>query len=136
MNSSTHEGRRPAPATPLLPLVGALSLLAPASALAAGDPAKGEATFKAQCAMCHAVTPGTNRVGPSLSGVAGRTSASAPRFAYSPAMKKAALTWDARTLDTFLTRPAKLVPGTRMTFAGQPNPATRQNLVAYLFSLK
>lgn len=130
MSFITSIGRRLAPATLVV------ALLAPASAWAAGDAAKGQATFKAQCAMCHATTPGANRVGPSLSGVAGRSSGSAPKFTYSPAMKKAKLTWDARTLDTFLTRPAKLVPGTRMTFAGQANPAIRQNLIAYLFTLK
>ncbi len=42
-----------------------------------GDPAAGEKVFH-QCAACHSIEPGQNRVGPSLYGVVGRKSGSAP----------------------------------------------------------
>src|SRR5271154_679928 len=79
-----------------------------------GDVQAGEAVFKKTCAVCHTTDAGKNKIGPSLSGVVGRHSASAPDFAYSDAMKKADKTWDAATLDTYLTNPRGLVPGTKM----------------------
>lgn len=113
----------------------AIAMLAAGPALAqAGDPAKGKAVF-ARCMACHSVEPGQNRLGPSLSGIIGRTSGMAPGFAYSPAMKNAKIRWDAKALDAFLTKPAAKVPGTKMVFVGLPNPADRANLIAYLSSI-
>ena len=43
-----------------------------AAALAEGDPAAGEKTFK-KCKACHVVDSDKHRVGPSLKGVFGRT---------------------------------------------------------------
>ena len=48
---------------------------------AAGDPAKGEKIFKAQCTVCHSMT--AHGTGPKLGGVFGRDAASADGFAYS-----------------------------------------------------
>lgn len=48
---------------------------------AAGDPAKGEKVFKAQCAVCHALA--AHGTGPKLGGVVGRDVASTDGFAYS-----------------------------------------------------
>ncbi len=45
----------------------------------------------------------------------GRTSGSVDGFRYSPAMQSSGITWDAVQLDAFLTNPAGLVKGTRMT---------------------
>ena len=102
-------------------------------AVAAG-PAK-PAAF-GQCAACHSVEPGMNGVGPSLVGVAGRKAGSVPGFAYSDANKASGLTWDEKTLDTYLTNPMKMVPGTKMTFAGLPDPAQRKAVIDYLKTLK
>ena len=49
-----------------------------------------------------------------------------------PAMQKAKIRWDAKSLDGFLAKPSAAVPGSRMVFAGLPNPADRANLLAYL----
>jgi cytochrome c len=81
--------------------------------------------------MCHSVEPGVKRMGPSLSGLFGRKAGTAD-FAYSPAMKAAKLTWNAKTLDAYVTKPAALVPGTTMMFPGLSNPVDRTNLIAYL----
>jgi cytochrome c len=51
----------------------------------AQDGAHGKSVFKA-CAACHA-TDHTNRVGPGLEGIVGRTAGTAPGFRYSNAMK-------------------------------------------------
>jgi cytochrome c len=101
-----------------------------------GDVQAGEAVFKKTCAVCHATDAGKNKIGPSLSGVVGRHSAGASDFAYSDAMKKADKTWDAATLDTYLTNPRGLVPGTKMIFVGLKSDQDRQNVIAYLAAQK
>lgn len=101
---------------------------APAKAYAA----KGKLIFM-RCAACHNVKPGeSNKVGPNLSGVVGRKAGAAKGFNYSAAMKSAKLTWDDATLDKWLTRPASVVPGTSMVFAGLSKPEDRKAVIAYL----
>ena len=111
----------------LLPVLATAAT--PASAQA-GDATKGKAVF-ARCAICHSVEPGVKKMGPTLSGVFGRK-AGTTDFAYSPAMKAAKLTWNAKTLDSYVTKPAALVPQTKMMFPGIANPVDRSNLIAYL----
>ena len=89
----------------------------------------------AQCAMCHSVKPGETRIGPSLAGVFGTKAGAIPGYPFSPAMKTSGLTWDEATLDRFLTAPMKVVPGTRMTFAGIADTGKRQAVIAYLKTL-
>ena len=115
---------------------GMAVLLATAPALAAGDPAAGEALFKQKCAICHSPVQGTNKIGPSLYGVVGRKAGSLPGYSYSDAMKNANRTWDATTLSDYLTNPRQKIPGVKMIFAGLPNETDRQNVIAYLSSLK
>ncbi|ATC63631.1 hypothetical protein CMV30_06525 [Nibricoccus aquaticus] len=117
----------------LAPLLLALVLPAAASA-ADGNPAKGRRTFAAQCAACHATTADNRITGPALLGVAGRTAGTLDGFAFSDAMKKSALTWDAPTLDKYLAAPTTVVPGTTMALA-VPNAATRADLIAFLNTL-
>ncbi|MBW8753379.1 MAG: c-type cytochrome [Sphingomonadales bacterium] len=106
-----------------------------ATSAAAATPAapldKPPAAF-AQCMSCHTVEAGKNMIGPSLHGVVGRKAASLPGYAYSAALKASGLTWDEATLDTWLTAPAKLVPGTKMAFFGLPDAAKRKELIDYL----
>lgn len=116
-------------------LLSGLLLATSAPALAAGNPAKGKAVF-ARCAMCHTTQPGVNRVGPSLAGVVGRKAGTAKGYAFSPAMKKYAKVWNAATLGAYLAAPTRTVPGTKMAFAGVPNPAERADLIAYLQSAR
>lgn len=115
---------------------GMAVLFATAPALAAGDPAAGEALFKQKCAICHSPVQGTNKIGPSLYGVVGRKAGSLAGYSYSDAMKNANRTWDATTLSDYLTNPREKIPGVKMIFAGLPNETDRQNVIAYLSSLK
>lgn len=106
-----------------------------APAFAAGDVEAGKVVFK-KCAVCHAVEAGKNKIGPSLWGVVGRKSASVEGFSYSTAMKAAAKTWDDPTLHTYLEGPAKMVPGTKMAFPGLKDEKDRDDVIAYLATLK
>ena len=90
----------------------------------------------AACTACHSFEAGKNGFGPSLFAVGGRKSASLPGYVYSDALKASGLTWDAETLDRWLSGPQKLVPGTRMPYAGIPDPKRRAEVVAWLMTLK
>lgn len=106
------------------------------AALAAGDAAKGEAVFN-RCAMCHTATKGGgNGLGPNLFGVAGRKAASLPGFPYSPALRNSKIVWTDDMLRKWVQNPAKVVPGTRMVFAGLTRPQDVEDLVAYLKTRK
>jgi cytochrome c len=108
-----------------------------AQAAAAGDAKNGALVFMDNCAVCHTNEKGApNKIGPNLFGVVGRKSATAPGFMYSPAMMKAALTWDAATLQQFLAGPQKKVPGTKMGFPGFSDPQDESDAIAYLATLK
>jgi cytochrome c len=102
--------------------------------LAAGDPAAGQKVF-AECAGCHATAPGVNKIGPSLAGVVGRKSGTVAGYNYSSAMQNLNVTWNDDTLDKFLANPAGFAHGTKM-FISVPNSSDRQNVIAYLGTLK
>jgi cytochrome c len=116
-------------------VIAGVLLAGSASAALAADPAAGEKIFKAQCGICHAVVAGQNRIGPTLFGVVGRPSGSVPGFNYTADHKKLGVTWDAATLDKYLTNPRAMVPDTSMVYAGLKNDAERADLVAYLGTL-
>jgi cytochrome c len=88
-----------------------------------------------QCIACHA-SNASNGVGPGLHGIVGRASASTPGFRYSPAMKRAKLTWDDKTLDAYLQNPQTVVPGNLMPFSGVEDSKQRADLIAYLKTFK
>ncbi|GGF01710.1 cytochrome C protein [Aliidongia dinghuensis] len=105
------------------------------TARADGDATAGQVIFK-KCALCHSPDTGVNKIGPSLHGIVGRHSASIANFNYSPAMKAFDKTWDAAQLDTYLTDPKSVVPGTKMIFPGLKEEKDRQDVIAYLSTLK
>jgi cytochrome c len=114
--------------------IAALSLGSSAG-LAAGDQAAGQQLFTTHCSPCHATEPGVNKIGPSLTGVVGRKSGSEPGYNYSPALKAANITWDEKTLDKWLQNPTGDVHGAKM-FITVPNAGDRENVIAYLETLK
>jgi len=113
-----------------------IKILATSStAWAAGDPAAGEKVFAARCAVCHATALGENKIGPSLAGIVGSKSGTVPGFNFSAGMKNADITWDDAELDKFLANPTGDVHGTKM-FVNLPSESDRQNVIAYLETLK
>jgi cytochrome c len=115
--------------------LAASTVFAMSSLAQAADVEAGKTIFN-RCKACHSDKAGENKIGPSLYGVVGRPSASIAGFKYSEAMTNAKLTWDAATLDKWLTKPAELVKGTKMAFPGLANQADRDNVIAYLSTLK
>ena len=118
----------------LLSAVAAITLGSSAG-FAAGDRATGQQFFATHCTPCHSTDAGVNKVGPSLAGVIGRKSGSAPGYNYSAALKAANITWDDKTLDQWLQNPTGDVHGAKM-FITVPNAGDRQNVIAYLETLK
>jgi cytochrome c len=116
-------------------MIGCSLLLAVAgSALAQGDVTSGEKIFK-RCATCHVANAPTNRVGPSLHGVFGRTAGSVEGFKYSEAMVQhgqAGLVWTPETVDQYLTDPKAFIPKNKMAFPGLKTPEERADVIAYL----
>jgi nitrite reductase (NO-forming) len=96
-----------------------------------GDVAAGKLVFR-KCQACHSLEPGKNGLGPSLAGIVGKKSGSAPSFNYSPAMKGSNLTWNGATLNTYLSDPQKSVPGNKMPFPGLKTENERNAVIAYL----
>ena len=130
-----------------------IAVLFPVAALAQeGDAAAGKIVFT-KCGICHVAETDTNKVGPSLNGVFGRTAGTHPNFSYSPAMQAAGsgelaaarwldaedatmghgyLVWDETTLRDYLHDPKAKVKGTKMTFVGLKDDTQITNLFAYL----
>jgi cytochrome c len=112
------------------------ALLLAAGPAFAADAGNGKTVFM-RCAICHnADKGGPNGLGPNLFGVVGRKAASLPNYMYSGALKSAGITWTADKLKAWVGGPQKLVPGTKMAFAGISNPKQVDDLVAYLATLK
>lgn len=111
-----------------------IELAAPNPTPAASTPAPGDAEAGAKiytrCEACHALA--YDRTGPRHCGLIGRKAGSEPGFAYSDAMKRSGIVWNAQTLDRFLADPMKAVPGTTMGYAGVKDPKERADLIAFL----
>jgi cytochrome c len=98
----------------------------------AADPPSGQDIFERRCSGCHAID--RDRTGPQLRGVYGKAAASSPTFPYSDALKKAHLTWDAATLDKWLTDPEIFLPGNDMATRVE-KAAERAAIIDYLKKL-
>lgn len=96
-----------------------------------GNAANGKTVF-VQCQACHSIEAGKNMIGPSLAGVVGRAAGTVAGFAYSDANKNSGITWSKEKLFQYLEKPARVVPGTKMSFVGLPKPQDRADVIAYL----
>jgi nitrite reductase (NO-forming) len=110
----------PAPASQTGPIAGATQ-----APIAGGDPAAGKLVFR-KCQVCHSLEPGKEVLGPSLAGIIGRKSGAEPNYAYSPAMKDANLTWDAKTLNGLSRRSPEDCSRKQDAISGTQNPTGPQ----------
>jgi cytochrome c len=124
-------------------LATALAFVAPVgfgagAARADGDPVKGQAAFERQCAICHTVDKdGANRYGPNLFGIMGRKAGTVAGFAYSNAFRtRANWEWTEDGIGGWIMFPSTMVPGTAMGAFQGIAERDRDDLVAYLATLK
>ena len=87
-----------------------------------------------QCTSCHgfAAWDRSSALGPNLHKIVGRRVAARDDFQYSAALSEMGGKWTRARLDEFLANPQAAVPGTQMVFAGIPDKAQRDRLIAYL----
>ena len=129
-----------------------LGITTPPATLAADDSARARETATAEapdprlvargkrlyvfCQACHATEEVKgSKIGPNLAGILNRPAASLEDSLYSDALKQQDFVWDEEKLDTWLLRPATLVPGTSMAFVGLPQEENRAAIIAYLKTL-
>jgi cytochrome c len=98
----------------------------------APSPSRGKETFEKRCSGCHSLD--RDKEGPRLRGVYGRVSGSVSSFNYSTVLKSAHITWDAESLDKWLTDPDKVVPDTDMALHVD-KADERRDIIAYLKEL-
>ncbi len=96
-----------------------------------GDAAAGKLVF-AQCRTCHVTDEGVNRTGPSLHNIVGREAGSVEGFNYSPANANSGITWTEEKMFQYLEDPQRVIPKTKMIFAGLPEAQKRADIIAYL----
>jgi cytochrome c len=116
---------------PAIFLIAAISAVAPARA--DGNAKAGQVLFQERCVACHAAQP-TRKPAPLLEGVYGRRAGTAPNYTYSAALRNASVTWDAQTLDKWLTDPPAFIPGVNMQ-AQVSAAQDSHNVIAYLKSI-
>ncbi|MBF0272081.1 MAG: c-type cytochrome [Magnetococcales bacterium] len=112
----------------LVASLGIVALMAANSASA--DVAKGEAVFKKNCAVCHSNKPGEKKIGPNLSGLAGRAAGTQEGFKYSDGFT--GVSWDAANLNKFIENPKAMFAKTKMTFPGLKDATERADLFEFL----
>ena len=75
---------------------------------------------------------GANGTGPALYGVVGNPAGSHAGFNYSSAMSSVGYNWSFEELDSFLTKPAAHISGTKMAFIGLKKEEDRAAVIEYL----
>lgn len=101
-----------------------------------GDAAAGATAYNARCRACHGLAGIGTMIGPDLRGVYGAKAGDSTYAKHSAALKASGLTWTEASLDTWLSGPAKMVPGSTMILAPMPPPDVRKNIIAYVATLK
>jgi cytochrome c len=93
----------------------------------------GEGLFEKRCSGCHSLDH--DKEGPRLAGVYGRAAGSVASFNYSDALKSSHITWDAASLDKWLSGPDKFVPESDMAFHVE-SASERSAIIAYLKGIR
>ena len=91
--------------------------------------ARGEQLYQV-CKGCHDLKE--HKQGPAHCWLVGRPAGKMPGYVYSQVVQDSGLTWDEKTLDSFLKSPLSFLPGTKMGFVGYQNEGERKAVIAYL----
>ena len=130
---NTDQAAAPATAAPTAEQVKALQATLPTPYNTA-DLDNGQAKF-ALCSSCHTLSQGGPMMtGPNLYAILGEKAGVRAGFKFSDGMAAAGFTWDAAHLDTWITDPKAMIPGTKMSFAGLKDPKDRTDVIAYLMT--
>ena len=131
--SAAAEDSEEEPAPSATPTATTAAAPAALTQVAAATPPQ---VYMQRCAVCHTWEKGgAARLGPNLYGVYGEKMGEGS-FAFSQAVKNAALPMDDATLHAWLENPRKLIPGNRMSFPGLRDEAQRQEIIDFLKALK
>jgi len=99
---------------------------------ATADLDNGAAKF-ALCASCHTLSQGGPAMtGPNLWHILGEKAGVREGYTFSDPMKAAGFSWDAAHMDTWITDPKAMIPGTKMTFPGVKEAKDRTDVIAYV----
>ena len=96
-----------------------------------GSAGHGKVLFEKRCTGCHSLDQ--NKEGPHLRDVYGRKAGTAADFQYSDAVKAAQITWDAATLDKWLTDTDSVIRNNDMAFR-VASAEERADIIAFLRS--
>ncbi len=100
------------------------------------DLAEGKEFFMRKCSSCHdEFNSDTHGKGPNLWNVFGRQAGTAEGFEYSDAMRQSGHTWNFATLNYYLTKTKRAVPGRIMNFRGIRKDKYRAKLLLFLRSM-
>lgn len=102
----------------------------------AGDAQNGEALYADACEKCHSLVAGKNQKGPQLMNIYGAKAAQLNDYKYSEALRKTGWVWDADNIDAFITDAQIALPDTRMHSDPITDEKERQDLIAYLSTLR
>lgn len=138
--SSAVESIAAAPSGPPIPQMLIAQATAPvgASAATVANATAGQDAFMRQCRICHTVVKGgEERFGPNLFGVVGRQAGTEPNFVYSDQFKKSATwKWDPALIGGWISNPGALIPGNAMAVFQGVADRDRDNIIAFLATLK
>ena len=109
-------------------IVAVLSLGA-CDAPSSGD--SGEALFKKKCSSCHALVPGTHKIGPSLAGVIGRKAGSTEFSSYR-ALKGAEFIWSVEEIDKWIADPKAYIGQSTVMTVKIKDENDRKAIIDYL----
>jgi cytochrome c len=104
---------------------------------AEGDPVNGQTIFNKKCKVCHTFAKGDkSKIGPNLYAIHSKKAGLFEGYKYSKGLIAADLTWDDATLDAYLLKPRDVVKRGKMIFAGFKKQKDRDDMIAFLKTLK
>lgn len=101
-----------------------------------GDAERGKQLYNDDCEKCHKRQAGNNEKGPQLLRIYGAKTAQLSDYQYTDALKNSHLTWTADNLDRYIADPKATVVGTRMRSKPVTDANARQDIIAYLSTLR
>ena len=109
---------------------GALLFAAPGATGADAPNPKARVAFQA-CAACHSDKADVTRARGPASPASSASRRAGERLSLFPALAKAKLRWDRKTLDAFIANPKAVVPGNRMSYPGVSDPPSAPRSSTY-----